>query len=100
MGIVILTKILCVSPGWLLADIAGTLFCFTCSGGTELLDGTGLAGIAIESTCRAALGIGALTLQRIQAETALTGCGDTFSVLTCPCIPACEPGTVIILRTT
>ena len=99
MGIVILTEIFFVSAGRLLADIAGTLFCFTCSGGTDLLDSAGLAGIAIGTACRAALGIGTLPLQRIQAETVLTGCGDTFSVLTCSGFPACELGTVVVLRT-
>ena len=97
VGIVILTEIFFISPGRLLADISSTLFCFTYSGRTDLLDGTGLAGIAINSACRAALGIDTLTRQRIHAETALTGCGDTFSVLACPGFPACELGTVIIL---
>ena len=97
MGIIILTEIFFVCFGRLLADIAGTLFCCTYSGRTDLLDGAGLTGIAIESACRAALSIGTQFLQRIQAETALTDCCDTFSVLSCPCIPACELGTFVVL---
>ena len=97
MGIVILTEIFFVSAGRLLADIAFTLFCGTRSGGTDLFDGASLTGIAIGTACRAALGIGTQTLQRIQAETVLTGCGDAFPVLTFSSFPACEQGTVIVL---
>ena len=97
MGIVILTEIFFVGPGRLLTDIAYALFCCTRSGGADLLDGAGLAGTAINPACRAALNIGTLSLQRIQTETALTGCGDTLSVLTYPCFPASEFGAVIVL---
>jgi hypothetical protein len=97
MGIVILTEVFFVSAGRLLADIAGTLFCCTCSVGTDLFDSAGLAGIAIDTACRAALCVSTLTLQCIQAETVLTGCGDTFPIFTFPCFPAWNLGAIIFL---
>ena len=99
MGIVIFTQIFFISPGRLLADVGVALFICARSGGTNLLDGAGLASIAIGTACRVALGIGALFLQRIQTETALAHLGDTFRILTIPCLPAGELGAVIGFRT-
>ena len=82
MGIVILAEIFLVGTGRLLADIAVALFGDTRADGTDLLDGAGLAGIAIYAACRAALCLGTLALKRIQAELVLTRCGDTFPVFT------------------
>ena len=71
MGIVILAEILLVGPGRLLADVAAALFFYACADRTDLLDGAGLADIAIDAACRAALGFGAAARQRIQAEPPL-----------------------------
>ena len=99
MCIVIFTQIFFISPGRLLADVVAALFICARSGGTNLLDGAGLTSIAINTARRAALGIGALLLQRVQAETALARLGDTFRILTIPCLPAGELGAVIGFRT-
>jgi hypothetical protein len=97
VGIVILTEIFFVGSCRLLADIAFTFFCCTRSGRADLLDGARHTSATIHTACRAALNIGTLALQRIQAETALTGCGNTFPVLTFSCFPAFDLGTVVIL---
>ena len=89
MGIVIYTNQSLISHFGLIADISFTLFVYTHSGGTNLFSIARLAGTAIGAACRAALGIGTLILQRIQAITVLAGCGDTFPVFTYPCIPSC-----------
>ena len=62
MRIVILAEILFVCPSHLLAYIAVTFLFDTYSDGADLLDGAGLAGIAIGTARCAALGIGALPL--------------------------------------
>lgn len=81
----------------LIADISIAQFECADAVCTNLLLIAGLAGITVNPACIIVLCIGTLTRQCIQAETALTGCGDTSCILTCPCFPACELGTVVVL---
>ena len=83
MGVVIFADQRLVRIFGLIADISIALFVGADAVCTNLILIAGLAGAAVNPTCRVVLGIGTLTRQRIQAIPGLALFGFTS------CIPAC-----------